>query len=61
MKWMILALALAGCTDNSNSAPTGQIGQASSGAGPYIGASAGASIGGGPLGAGTDDNRAGAR
>ena len=52
MKWMILALALAGCTDNSNSAPTGQIGQASSGAGPYIGASAGASIGGGPLGAG---------
>ena len=63
MKWIIvaLALALAGCADNSNSAPTGPVGISNSGAGPYIGASAGSSVGGGPLGAGTDDNRAGAR
>ena len=61
MRWIVLALALGGCTDNSNSAPTGQIGPARSGAGLYIGGSAGSSIGGGPLGAGTDDNRAGAK
>ncbi len=61
MKWVILALALAGCASNTNSQPTGPIGLSHDGAGPYIGGSAGASIGGGPLGAGTDDNRAGAR
>ena len=61
MKWIIVALALAGCADNSNSAPTGPVGISNNGAGAYIGASAGSSIGGGPLGAGTDDNRAGAR
>ncbi len=61
MKWIVLAFALAGCADNSNSVPTGSVGLTNNGAGPYIGASAGSSIGGGPLGAGTDDNRAGAR
>ena len=61
MKWIVLALALAGCTDNSNSAATGPVGLSHDGGGAYIGASAGSSIGGGPLGAGTDDNRAGAR
>ncbi len=61
MRWIVVALALAGCADNSNSAPTGPIGLSHNGAGAYIGASAGSSIGGGPLGAGTDDNRAGAR
>ena len=64
MRWTapILALAMAGCAvSNTASQPTGGIGLAGSGAGPYIGASAGSSIGGGPLGAGTDDNRAGAK
>ena len=58
--WAVVTLALAGCT-NTNSAPTGQPSLSTNGAGAYIGASAGSSIGGGPLGAGTDDNRAGAR
>ncbi len=61
MKWIILAIALAGCASNTASSPTGSVGLSNSGAGPYVGASAGSSIGGGPLGAGTDDNRAGAR
>ena len=64
MRLMILValgLGLCGCASNTNGAPTGQPGMATSGAGPYIGASAGASVGGGPLGAGTDDNRAGAK
>ena len=61
MRWLVLAVALAGCADNSNSAPTGQPGLSTNGAGPYIGTSAGTSVGGGPLGAGTDDNRAGAK
>ncbi len=60
MRWIILALALAGCS-NTNAAPTGPTTMSTSGAGPYIGASAGSSVGGGPLGAGTDDNRAGAK
>ena len=63
MRWVIVAAALSvcGCASNTNSAATGQPGMATSGAGPYIGASAGASGGGGPLGAGTDDNRVGAK
>ena len=54
---LILTLALAGC----NTAPTGRPSMATSGAGPQPGASAGASVGGGPLGMGTDDNPAGAK
>jgi len=57
----LLALGLAACATNTNSAPTGATGMATSGAGLQVGASAGSSIGGGPLGAGTDDNRAGAK
>jgi hypothetical protein len=63
MRWSILLLAtlVSACVSNSQGAPTGAPGLSQSGAGPYIGASAGSSVGGGPLGAGTDDNRAGAR
>ncbi len=63
MRWTALLVALvAGCAaSNTDSQPTGELGLAKSGAGPYIGASAGSSVGGGPLGAGTDDNRAGAK
>ena len=65
MRWVILALVpnlLFGCAlSNTASRPTGAPSLSTNGAGIYIGASAGASVGGGPLGAGTDDNRAGAR
>ena len=64
MRWVVVAamcVGVCGCATNTNSAPTGQPGMATSGAGPYIGSSAGSSVGGGPLGAGTDDNRAGAK
>jgi hypothetical protein len=64
MRWTILAITLfaAGCAiDSSDSRPTGGLGMATSGAGPYIGASAGSSVGGGPLGSGEMDNRAGAK
>ncbi len=60
MTVLAATLGTAACT-NTNSAPTGSPGLAASGAGPQVGASAGSSIGGGPLGAGTDDNRAGAK
>ncbi len=62
MRWMIFValMGVAACT-NTNMQATGQPGPAPSGAGPYVGASAGASVGGGPLGSGTDDNRAGAK
>ena len=55
------AIALSACVSNSADQPTGAPGLSNNGAGPYIGGSAGSSIGGGPLGAGTEDNRAGAR
>ena len=63
MRLLLLALpfALAACASNTQDQPTGQPGMANSGAGPYIGGSAGASVGGGPLGSGTMDNRAGAK
>ncbi len=54
---LLLLTTLAGC----NTAPTGTPGMATSGAGPQPGASAGASVGGGPLGTGTADNPAGAK
>ena len=55
------ALMLSACVSNSADQATGSPGLSGSGAGPYIGGSAGSSIGGGPLGAGTEDNRAGAK
>ena len=59
---LLFALAVAGCAlSNTSGEPTGGVGLSRSGAGPYIGASAGSSVGGGPLGAGTDDNRAGSK
>jgi hypothetical protein len=64
MRWIVLGLALgaAGCAaSNSDVALTGTPGLAQSGAGPALGASAGTSAGGGPLGAGTADNPAGAK
>ena len=54
-------LALSACVSNSADQPTGSPRLSNNGAGPYIGGSAGSSIGGGPLGAGTEDNRAGAK
>ena len=54
-------LTLSACVSNSADQPTGSPGLSNNGAGPYIGGSAGSSIGGGPLGAGTEDNRAGAK
>jgi hypothetical protein len=64
MRYLVIGFAavLAGCAiSNTASRPTGAPGLATSGAGIQPGASAGASIGGGPLGSGTDDDRAGAR
>jgi hypothetical protein len=59
---LILALGSSGCAIRStDSAPTGSPGFASSGAGAQPGRTAGSSVGGGPLGAGTDDNPAGAK
>ncbi len=52
---------LSACVSNSADQPTGSPGLSNNGAGPYIGGSAGSSIGGGPLGAGTEDDRAGAK
>ncbi len=64
MRYLVICAmaALSGCAlSNTDARPTGSPSLATSGAGPQPGASAGASIGGGPLGAGTDDNRAGAK
>ncbi len=64
MRWIVLMalLCVAGCAaDISDSAATGSPGMARSGAGPYIGTSAGTSVGGGPMGAGEADNPAGAK
>jgi hypothetical protein len=63
MHWLILLLTLsvAGCVSNSQAVPTGSATLAPGGAGLQPGASAGASVGGGSLGLGTDDNRAGAK
>jgi hypothetical protein len=59
---LILALGTSGCAiSNTAATPTGSPGFANSGAGAEQGRTAGSSVGGGPLGAGTDDNPAGAK
>ena len=63
MRWMILALTLAAaaCSTDDHAGPAGNGSLAPSGAGPQPGASAGASVGGGPAGTGTTDSAGGAK
>ncbi len=63
MRWIILALALgaAGCATDNHSGQAGGPSLSPTGAGPQPGATAGASVGGGPAGTGTADSAGGTK